>query len=90
MKVLFNTFCNQATGILSWVGVEDAEVVFLNDFRWKPLPDMLQLLEGHIAHCWHRDDFCKRDIDLSKDTLVFAPLILIDTGAVDGANTETI
>ena len=90
MKVLFNTFCNQATGILSWVGVEDAEVVFLNDFRWKPLPDMLQLLEGHIAHCWHRDDFCKRDIDLSKDTPVFAPLILIDTGAVDGANTETI
>ena len=47
--VIYRAFCNPANCSLAWVGVEDSEVVFLNDFKWSPavLPwhDMLLLLK---------------------------------------------
>ena len=36
LKVIFKTFCNPATGSFAWIGAEEAEVIFLNDFRWEP------------------------------------------------------
>ena len=36
LKSFFKTFTNPATGTFAWMGVEDAEVVLLNDFRWHP------------------------------------------------------
>ena len=33
---IYNTFCNPASGSFAWVGVENAECIFLNDFRWSP------------------------------------------------------
>ena len=55
VKAIYNTFYNPATGTFPWLGGgEDAEVVLLNDFRWKPSiiawADMLQLQEGDIVH----------------------------------------
>jgi len=32
LKDIFNTFSNPATGSLAWIGAEQAEVIFLNDF----------------------------------------------------------
>ena len=45
-----SSFRNPATGTFAWVGAEEAEIIMLNDFRWKPSiiawADMLLLLEG--------------------------------------------
>ncbi|CAH3186635.1 unnamed protein product [Porites lobata] len=54
LKVIYKTFCNPATGSFAWLGAEDAEVIFLNDFRWHPKiiawADFLQALEGDTVH----------------------------------------
>ena len=53
---------------------------------------MLQLLEGDITHLPAPKNFCKRDIELTKDTPVFAtadaPLILIKGGAIGWSQTQ--
>ncbi len=33
LKVIYETFCNPATGTFAWLGAEEAEVIFLNDFK---------------------------------------------------------
>jgi hypothetical protein len=34
LPILYKAFNNPATTTFAWVGVEDAEVILLNDFRW--------------------------------------------------------
>ena len=36
LTLIFNTFCNPASGSFAWVGVQNAECILLNDFRWSP------------------------------------------------------
>ena len=51
---IFDAFCNPTTGSFAWIGVEEREIIFLNDFRWDksviPWADMLLLLEGQLVH----------------------------------------
>ena len=51
---IFNTFPNPANGKYAWLGVEKADLVFLNDFRWNPetisWKELLLLLEGQTVH----------------------------------------
>ena len=96
LKTIYNTFCNPATGTFAWVGAEEAEIILLNDFRWKSSiiawADMLQLLEGDIVHLPAPKNFSKRDIELTRDTPVFAtadaPIVFIKGGSICHANTE--
>ena len=96
LKSIYGTFCNPATGTFAWVGAEEAEIILLNDFRWKPSiiawADMLLLLEGDIVHLPAPKNFSKRDIELSNDTPIFAtsdaPIVYIKGGSVCHANTE--
>ena len=96
LKKVYNAFCNPATGSFAWVGAEDAEVILLNDFRWNPAiiawADFLQALEGDIVHLPAPKNFCKQDVEFSKDTPFFAtsdaPLILVKGSFIDLANTE--
>ena len=96
LKSIYGTFCNPATGTFAWVGAEEAEIIMLNDFRWKPSiiawADMLLLLEGDIVHLPAPKNFSKRDIELSNDTPIFAtsdaPIVYIKGGSVCHANTE--
>ena len=64
---IFKSFCNPTTGSFAWVGVEDKELIFLNDFRWEKSmihwSDMLLLLEGQLVHL--RVNWCTG----SKNTL---------------------
>ena len=54
IMLLDNVFANPPSSLFSWLGVENADVVFLNDFRWAPpkhggcieLDALLRLLEG--------------------------------------------
>lgn len=54
LTVIYDTFCNPATGSFASVGVDKAECIFLNDFRWCsqliPWHDLLLMLEGHVVH----------------------------------------
>ena len=36
LKLVYKTFLNPAHGTFAWVGVDEREVIFLNDFRWSP------------------------------------------------------
>ena len=62
LKKIYNAFCNPATGSFAWVGAQEAEVIFLNDFRSNPAiivwGDFLQALEGDIVHLPAPKTFC--------------------------------
>ena len=51
---MFNAFVNPATGRYAWVGLDECEVAYLNDFRWSQeiiaWKDFLLLLEGQTVH----------------------------------------
>ena len=87
---------NPATGSFAWIGAEEAEVIFVNDFRWHPQviawADLLQALEGDIVHLPAPKNVCSRDIELAGDTPFFAtsdaPLVLVKAGSADHVNTE--
>ena len=54
LKVIYRNFCNPATGTFALVGVENAECILLNDFRWSaqiiPWHDLLLMLEGNVVN----------------------------------------
>ena len=96
VRVVYHTFLSPATCSYAWLGVEDKEVIFLNDFRWSPviLPwsDMLLLLEGHVVHfAAPKTTYCK-DIEFTRDTPVFAtakaPIAFIKSSMIDDRETE--
>ena len=96
LTLIFNTFCNQASGTFAWIGAETAECIFLNDFRWSPqlLPwhDLLLLLEGHVVHLPAPKTHFAKDIIFKNDTPIFCtsknPLVFIKNGVIDERETE--
>ena len=72
---IYNTFCNPASTTFAWVGAEEAEVLFLNDFRWSaniiPWHDLLLLLEGHEVHLPAPKTHYRCDFSLKGDTPIF-------------------
>lgn len=96
LKIVYHTFCNPATGTFAWVGIQNAECVFLNDFRWSPqvIPwhDLLLMLEGEVVHLPAPKTHFTEDIEFDKDTPIFCtskrPLIFIKNGIVDDRETE--
>ena len=34
LSLIYRTFCNPATTSFAWIGVDKAEIILLNDFRW--------------------------------------------------------
>ena len=59
---IYNTFCNPASGCFAWVGVQNAERIFLNDFWWSPhvIPwhDLLLMLEGRGPFTSSKNALC--------------------------------
>ncbi|KAL9978525.1 hypothetical protein ACROYT_G016051 [Oculina patagonica] len=96
LKKIYRAFCNPATGSFAWLGAEEAEIILLNDFQWNPAiiawADFLQALEGDTVHLPAPKTFCKQDIELNKDTPIFAtsdaPLVLVKGSSIDRANTQ--
>lgn len=72
---VYRTFCNPACTSFAWVGAEDAECIFLNDFRWSSQiiqwHDFLLLLEGQMVHVPAPKTHYAKDIALEKDTPFF-------------------
>lgn len=73
---IFETFANPATTSYAWLGVEKAEIILLNDFRWSSeviaWKEFLLLLEGQPIHFPAPKTTYARDIYLQKDTPIFA------------------
>ena len=50
LEKIFKTFSNPTRGRYNWIGVDEKEVIYLNDFRWDkdviPWEDFLRLLAG--------------------------------------------
>lgn len=76
ITTIFKSFLNPATTSYAWLGVEDAEVIFLNDFRWSSeiiaWKDFLLLLEGQPIHFPAPKTTYAKDIYLEQDTPIFA------------------
>ena len=96
LKVIYKAFSNPATGSFAWIGAEEAEIIYLNEFRWHPKiiawHQFLQALEGDTVHLPAPKNVCSKDIELSKDTPFFAPsdaaLVLVKGSAMDRVSTE--
>ena len=93
---IFDAFCNPATGSFAWIGVEEREIIFLNDFRWDksviPWADMLLLLEGQLVHFPAPKTHYSKDITLEKDTPIFCtskgPFVFGKNSIIDDRETE--
>lgn len=96
LTVIYRCFSNPATATFAWMGVENAEIIFLNDFRWNaqiiPWHDLLLLLEGGLVHFPAPKTHYPKDLAFDIDTPVFATskhsLIYITGGAIDETETE--
>lgn len=96
LRKVYEAFSNPATGSFAWVGVEKAEVIFLNDFRWSqqliPWHDLLLLLEGQEVHFQAPKTHFVKDISLTTDTPIFCtsknPLMYIKNGVLDERETD--
>ena len=78
LKVIYNVFSNPTTGSFAWIGAEEAEIIYLNDFWWHPKiiawPKFLQALEGDTVHLLAPKNLYSKDIELSRDTPFFCDL----------------
>ena len=96
LTTVFKAFCNPASTTFAWVGAEEAEVLFLNDFRWSPhiIPwhDLLLLLEGQDVHLPAPKTHYKQDISFKGDTPIFCTakeeLSFVRAGVLDERETE--
>jgi hypothetical protein len=94
---LFKTFVNPAVDKYAWVGAEECEVIYLNDFRWSPAliswKDFLLLLEGHIVHLPAPKNQYSNDVCIDTDIPIFAtskePIVYHGrNGTLDERETE--
>lgn len=93
---IFKTFTNPACTSFAWVGAEEAEVLFLNDFRWSPQiiawNDLLLMLEGQLVHLPAPKSHYAKDMVLDRDTPIFCtskhPLMFVRNGAIDERESE--
>lgn len=96
LNTIFKTFTNPASTSFAWVGAEQAEVVFLNDFRWSPQiiawHDFLLMLEGQLVHLPAPKSHFAKDTVFDSDTPIFATskhqLVFVKNGGIDERETE--
>ena len=80
-KILPNVFLNLASSTFGWMGVENSNLIFLNDLRWKPprskhskieWQDLLNMLEGLPVTLPAPMNSCSKHIELTKTMPIFA------------------
>ena len=89
--MIFKAFCNPVTGSFAWIGAEDSEIIYLNDFRWHPKritwANLLLALEGDTVHLPSPKNLSSHDVELQRDTPFFAssdaPIVLVKEGSID-------
>ena len=79
-KVFSGAFCNLCSSRFAWIGAEEADVIFLNDYRWRPeqisWQDFLRLLEAdQVVHLPAPMNTHARNIEVASDVPIFATSI---------------
>ena len=95
LNCIYKTFTNPAEGTYAWIGIENAEVVFLNDFRWSkeliPWNELLLMLEGEPISIPAPKSYFSQDLRLVQPCSIFAtskyPLAFVRGGAIDERET---
>ena len=76
LKVIYSAFENPSRASFNWLGVDLAEIIILNDFRWGkdvlPWEQLLNLLEGETVKFEAPKNQYAHDIKLTHDTPIFA------------------
>lgn len=93
---IYDTFCNPASTSFAWLGAENCECIFLNDFRWSAQViqwhDFLLMLEGQMVHLPAPKTHYAKDIVFDKDTPIFCtskqPIVYIRNGVLDQRETD--
>ena len=96
LTCVYETFCNPACTSFAWVGAEEAECIFLNDFRWSKQiiqwHDFLLMLEGQMVDLPAPKMHYTKDIVVDKDTPIFCtgkqPFVYIKNGVIDQQETD--
>ena len=96
LRDIYEAFVNPSQSSFNWMGVEKAEIIFLDDFRWSrqliQRNDLLSLLGGEPLHFPSPKNITNKDICFTKDTPIFATskdeVILSRYGYVDATETE--
>lgn len=96
LNIIYKTFTNPATASFAWVGVEDSEIIFLNDFRWSPqiIPwhNLLLLLEGQLVRFPAPKTHYAKDIVFDTDAPIFCTaneeLSFVRGGVLDRVETD--
>ena len=96
LNKIYKTFTNPASTSFAWVGAEEAEIVFLNDFRWSQQiiawHDLLLMLEGQLVHLPAPKSHFAKDTVFDSDTPILATskhqLVFVKNGAIDERETE--
>lgn len=76
-KVFPNAFKNPSSTRFAWIGADTADVIFLNDYRWKQeqisWSDLLRLLEeDEVCHLPAPMNHFAREITVDSDVPIFA------------------
>ena len=78
-RVFTGTLSNPSSTKFGWIGADEAEIIFLNDFRWNPeqikWSDFLLLLEGQTVHLPAPMNHYSKDICINSDVPIFATSI---------------
>ena len=73
------------TGKYAWVGLDECEVTYLNDFRWSPelikWSDFLLLLEGQTVHLPRPTNIFATDLCIQRDNTL--PIFATSKGPIE-------
>ena len=80
--MIYKAFCHPATGSFAWIGAEDAEIIYLNDFKWHPKiiawAGLLLAVEGDTVRLPAPENLSSLDIELQCKVAHF-PLLASNT-----------
>ena len=94
LSKIYDAFVNPSSSKYAFVGVENKEIIFLNDLRWNsemiPWQEFLNLLEGQTVHLAAPKTHYAKDICMVDDLPIFATSISMVkfTGKSDNAQGE--
>ena len=74
LEVMFKAFVNPAAGRYAWIGLDEVEIIFINDFRWSEelikWNDFLLLLEGQTVHLPRPKNQFVSDLVIRKENIL--------------------
>jgi len=85
LEIVFKAFVNPANGKYAWIGLDECEVAYLNDFRWSPemitWSDFLLLLEGQTVNLPRPKNLYASDMRIDRSNTI--PFFATSKGPIE-------